>query len=238
MRIGNRILAPDPAENEGPFADLLSGFTPSDPARAIALDLLRHAANRSLAQNSMAAPESRPESGMTAMADARNGARSAARNDGGDNAGYATLEEARLAGYRKLPYGKGVRNEWSAIVYIKDGRFHVSEPSEGRKNSTLFKIKFDDVSGVSTTFPGDHGISGSYPIAELLHTHPTGDGNPENFSGGRNGDIDIAEKHKVPISIRYRDSIRLYDPAREFEHYSSHKEILNHPGKILCDPCF
>jgi hypothetical protein len=204
MRIGNRILAPDPAENEGPFTDLLSGFTPSDPARAIALDLLRHAA----------------------------------RNDGGGNAGYATLEEARLAGYRKLPYGKGVRNEWSAIVYIKDGRFHVSEPSEGTATATRFEFGIDDKTQKAVTLPGLFGISGSYPIAELLHTHPTGDGNPENFSGGRNGDIDIAEKHKVPISIRYRDSIRLYDPAREFEHYSSHKEILNHPGKILCDPCF
>jgi RHS repeat-associated protein len=168
----------------------------------------------------------------------------------GCNGGCAAIEDARAAAYAKLPYGSGIRKEWGAIIYIKGGDYFVSDAIEGTACTGMicqvdYKISIAH-SGETTsafTLPSLYGIDGSYLIAEFAHTHPDLHFSTDQFFSsavGRSNDTGLAEFTGVPMTMRYNNVIRIYDPAIMSPRIGTLGSYQPHPGGVLCSgpQCF
>jgi hypothetical protein len=135
-----------------------------------------------------------------------------------------------VGAYAHLPYGDDVPIEYGAIIYVRDGKYFVSPPIAGTRRGVRFVFgRRDDV---AVTLAGDR-------IVELAHTHPADDSaESARFSGPRGGgdlgDVGIAEKFRVNVSLRYRSELRIYEPARMRPPVDSRGGIENSPGRPLC----
>jgi hypothetical protein len=145
--------------------------------------------------------------------------------------GYETLEEARMvAAYGNLPYGDDVPAEYGAILYVRAGKYFASAPIAGTRSGVRFL--FGRKNGVAVTLEGD-------PIVELAHTHPANDSDDNaSFSSARRsgelGDVGIAETYHINITLRYRNEIRIYEPARMKPPTDRRGRSDNAPGRSLC----
>ncbi len=156
--------------------------------------------------------------------------------DDGEIESWDTIEDAREAAYKRLPYGDDVENEWGVVIYKKGEKFYLSDLIEGDKASVPFKFLQDTATGDAYTKEG-------HRIAEFAHTHPV-KGLQENHlfsrkvSSSNLGDVGIAEDHNTPVSMRHKNTIRLYDPATERPAKDSFG-FRNSPGKVICSgDCF
>jgi hypothetical protein len=132
-----------------------------------------------------------------------------------------------------LPYGDDIKNEWGSIIYEKDGRLFLTDPLEGTPDSVPFRLAVDK-EGVLYTRDG-------YKVMEVTHTHVNSiDGYKfSRSSRGDLGDVGLAEKYNVNITLRFKNTIRIYEPATMRPIRSRYGGFENHPGRELCSSkCF
>jgi RHS repeat-associated protein len=126
------------------------------------------------------------------------------------------------AAYARLPYDRVERGD---IVYLKDGQRRISDPISN-DSCTLSACHIDwrfgkisDPDGPLVTAPGLYGIDGAYPIARIDNTHPEG-ANPDQDQKFSSDDINVAKAVNAPITLRYDNEIKVFDPRSMTPSYS------------------